>query len=667
MSKRIKFACVAAGIFVFLFVVMEFAYPRYFSYDDNTNFGITYEFNFNTVLQRKQVPLVNFHQYMGQTYLGQGQTGVFFLPAYVSVALSRIFTGDALWNIDILVFLFLLAAALAMYRLLLELGVSEPRACAGALLWVTMPFVFTVSRSWVFVAYMAFWIPLNFFLMLRLVKGASPGLWLLFVLLRVFMLYNGYVHYFHILFVMELIFWGICRIMNQWWSRGFFWRYLASYAVTALLSLPMLLPMYRVSALSAERGAPLHFDEITQFALTLPVFLKAQLFEFSSWVFTAPGPVFYAGIPLFLIVFLSFHKDIRKGALGKPIGVLGFCSLAAFLLSTKIYGIFSFLPTFSMFRWPCKYYLLFLFFFVAVCILIWQALDDADFRLGEAAAPVLIGISLTANAGLAFYSGDLLRYGLKYENPPDIYRQLKKEKQGYFFTGWVKDSPRFVSPMLMTGFSATQAGLYHFAGYDPLVSSVNLQNSLGLRYLAIYQQPPDAELFDLLSAKSVRYMVTENSEENFRKFREFSSLKFLYKNDFILIFENSDALPIVSFQQNPLQEVPFHFGTNEITVYPQGSGLLNISLAPIEGYRVYFDGKLSPQSVQAVPMNRGQYRTFEPVQISVPQGVQTVSLKYEDPWFTAGLILSALSLAAVLAVSAVIAVRIRKTKQHGEK
>ncbi len=641
LNKNILFIFV---VFTTIFISLEFIFPRYFSYDDNLYFIGAYKHSYQTLTEHRDIALINFNQYMGHVFLAQGQTGVLFFPVYIAAWISKLFTNELYWIADILAYFFLLSGCIAMFFLLKELGCKEKTPLAGAFLWISMPFVFTTSKSWIFISYMAFWLPFNFWALTKLSKTYDLKQWLLFSVIRTAMLFCGYIHYFHIMFVMEIVFISFSLLFKSGLHKKFILYFLSSYAVSSVLALPMLLPMYKAMTLSAERGAPLTFNTITEYSMACEWFFNSQIFDFSYWIFPTSSPIFFVGIPLLLIPLMVINKSIKDSSYAKHIYIFLSGGAVSLILSTKFYGYLSFIPTFSMFRWPFKYYLFFVFFLVIAVILIWNSVTEIQTVSGKLLMPVLITISLVSNVSLMFYSGNIPGYQMKLQPPIPFYSGLSGKETGRFFTGWVKNSVRTDAPKLMVGFMPNIFDLYHFAGYDPLVAKVNLKNSLNLNYISTFQSYASPELFHLLSKKGVKYLVTENKPETLEACKSFANLKIVYIDDEIIVFLNTTYLPIVYRSDSPQKEVKFVYGANKVDIFPENSGEINISLAPIEGYKVYFNGKPSDLKIEAVPLKEGIYDSYENIKINVPENVEKVTLKYEDPYFVTGVWISVITL-----------------------
>jgi hypothetical protein len=143
--------------------------------------------------------------------------------------------------------------------------------------------------------------------------------------------------------------------------------------------------------------------------------------------------------------------------------------------------------------------------------------------------------------------------------------------------------------------------------------------------------------------------------------------KRFYENHGFRIYENQQALSlvyalnrkpprIVPENTNPGQiplsqeylrsifelekrEVQYRLGVNEMEIFTESNAaFLVVNIAPIEGYRIWFDGK------PAGEIDEGQI----PAQISVPEGVGKVTLKFREPTFSLSLILFAAGICILL-------------------
>ena len=106
---------------------LQAAFPSYFLWDDNATFFLPqYAFNWRTLAEHGELPLVSFHQYLGYLYHGSGQSAVLYPVVYLAAGLSQALLGDLRHTMDVLATLHLAAGALAMSVLLRHrLGVQR--------------------------------------------------------------------------------------------------------------------------------------------------------------------------------------------------------------------------------------------------------------------------------------------------------------------------------------------------------------------------------------------------------------------------------------------------------------------------------------------------------------------------------------------------------------
>ncbi|MCG8455805.1 MAG: hypothetical protein MI919_05945, partial [Holophagales bacterium] len=77
---------VVAFVLAFL-LQLESRQPFYFLWDDNASFFLPcYTFDYETLLEHGRPAHLNYHQYLGYTYLASGQTGVLYPPVYLAMA-----------------------------------------------------------------------------------------------------------------------------------------------------------------------------------------------------------------------------------------------------------------------------------------------------------------------------------------------------------------------------------------------------------------------------------------------------------------------------------------------------------------------------------------------------------------------------------------------------
>ena len=114
-------------IFIILFIIsfiliLEYKETYFFLYDDNATYYLPFfKYNWQALVNNLTIPFINFHQYLGHLYLGQGQTAVFYPLIYISVAISKILTSEYFATIEILVIIHFLISCVGMYLFLIRI------------------------------------------------------------------------------------------------------------------------------------------------------------------------------------------------------------------------------------------------------------------------------------------------------------------------------------------------------------------------------------------------------------------------------------------------------------------------------------------------------------------------------------------------------------------
>ncbi len=632
-----------AGLMVLLLFGVELSQPRYFSWDDNASVFLPfYTLNWRAAGQGT-LPFVNFHQYLGHTFLAQGQTGALYPPSYLGYALSLLLFGDARYTIDILVIGHLTLAAVAMYALLLQLRVRPTVSWLQGLAWATLPFLVLISKSWVWMSYVALYVPLNFLLLERLLEkpGWRRAFWL--GLAKSAFFAQGYIQYLLMTICFEALY-----VLISWLTARRDWRtswrpYVGSFVVLTFLVLPLLATMFHAQQVSAHRSQGIALQALIYNSMTWRGFLDAQWFRFEPGAIFAygDGRVFHAGLLHLLGLGLLAWRAVRQ-ELAPLRWVVGCAALTLLALacSTQLYGVMHRVPLLNLFRWPFKYFLLYLFFSsLTVTVLVDAALRVAGPRI-RTGLYALIGLTLLCNLGVTGSGRSYVFRPLRIAYPPrnEVGGVIDPEA-GRLFTFKVTGVHRHELDRYQTHVIPTLRGTYHIGGYDPIISRINHQLCLGLNYHRNYQKPMTTELLDYLSLWGVRYIVTRDTAEIQQELAGFGQLELRLATNGVRVYENQRALPMVRLGVKPVSTT---FGINAITARPgnRSPAELVFAVAPLPFYTVWVDGKqVSYERVLT-----------DPIRVEIPAGTREVRLVYRDYPFFAGLALSALFWVVVVAV-----------------
>ena len=649
-------------VFLYLFY-LEIGQPNYFCYDDNANYFLpSYSYTWRSVVDHKTIPLINFHQYLGNPFLAQGQTGIFYLPVYISLLLSKITTGNIFYTIDVLAFTHLMASVIGMFLLLRRFQLSAIVSFLGSLIWITMPFIITISRTWIFLSYTAAYLPFNFLLVDKLTSEPRIKNALYLALLKSALFYQGYIQYVFMTVVFEVIYLILLSanrtFPNLWASVGhlgsrfkvilieykdYLKKFLKMYLFSAFffffLIAPLFFPMISQQRESAFRSTKLYFKEFISNAISWRDFIPTQFFYFQqNVIFGGDSEIFYFGFINLLLLSLVLSKKRRPNY---KILVCILTAGIAMLFSTRLYAIFYYVPGFNLFRWPFKYYLFFLFFATIGISGIANTLIQKDGKWVKIGMYSLLSLAIGLNCLVLWHKPENAFNLMRIDNSPTNYlEKYISKKRGRIFTFWLKDIKPQEFYKYYTFSFATLFDYFHFGGYDPFISKQNHELSLNLGYSNIYKDSISQALLDYLSLWSARYFITSDNFQNRFQLSHFPQLKLTYEGNNILLYENTHSLPLAYYNDNKLEKLEFDFSINEINVFPDNNSprTIVINVAPLPRFQIYvngtYAGKVNPEKV--------------PIRINIPPNTKQVTLKYVDYPFYVGTLVFILFWACIL-------------------
>lgn len=683
---------VAVGLAVLCFFGgLQLIRPHYFLWDDNASFYLpSYVYGFESLTEEGQLAQLDPHQYLGYTFLASGQTGVLYPPVYLAMGLAKLIGGDLRHGIDILAVLHFLAAAWGMLALLRRFGVEGRIAALASTWWCTFPFLVLVSRNWIFVSYTAAFLPWCLLLLERLVERPSFGRALALAAAKALFFCQGYVQYF----VLASLFEGL-YLVGRWLfgrraqpalggsptSAGVVaGAFAGAGLLTTILAAPLLLPMLKAKSVSAYRMGSLSFEEFLSNALDPSVFFGAQLFRMEPRaIHLATGAIFYVGLPCLgalawgLRAFLGPARSSASEAdprrrfvhlLGLTLGL----AVLALLASTRLYGIAHAIPLLSSFRWPFKFFALFLFYVSIAAALGFAAMAADRRRRVRLLAPVLLVIGIASHGFIAAHPHWAQPFGPNRVDRPvaEVRAEVAETfplDRGRVVSLWLSPLEPRVYRFLIFQY-ATLAGAHHLGGYDPLVARENLDLAVKLEYSNIFRYELNQDSLNYLGSWSVRFLVLPLRENLSEILAGFPELRRIHLDEQLEVWENARALPFAYFLGDPglggpgsgdpgggrpPEAVPpekIHFGPDGPRLELEGlkaaesGGWLRLQVAPLDGYVAYADGEaLGPPEVdeQRHPMVR------------VPPGTRVLHLRYVDVPFLVGV-----GLASALLLSSLV-------------
>lgn len=630
-------ALLAALATIALFALLERARPAYFLWDDNASENLpAFALAWRALTGEGVLAHLNLHQYLGQIWLGNGQSGVLYPPIYLAAGLASWVCGDLRWTIELLAIGHLALGAAGMVLLVRHHRVSATVALGVGLLYVTFPFLAQVSRNWIFVAFVAGLAPWSLLALTRVIETPSRGAALALGGVKALLFYQGNVNFAVMLALLEGVF-LLAVLASRSSSSARPRDVLASCSgallATAALAAPLLLPMLEAQQLSATRSTRLPFAEFFSNRLQLGVVSKAQLgWMVERAIHQSSGALFYFGLPCLVLLAALALPAVRRQrdshvALG---GAL--TAGCALVLGAGGVAVFYPLPLLSSFRWPFKYYLFFLLF--AAIALGMGA--DALCRHGRSARTLALGLLAAGLAGNV-----LVLFAPRWDRAfgpnrvtedvsalqRDIGATLPTLTEGRVVSLWQRHidarTPRF-----LTHDWATLIGAYHLGGYDPLIARRNFELAMHLEYSNIFRYALDPRVLAYFDRWSVRTLIAPARDDYALRLARWPQLRLYYRDALLQVWENTTAWPVCSFREDPTAPVAYRWRTNGLTAEPGGrGGLLRFGVAPLPWWFVSIDG--GPRQ----PASEG---ADQQVEVQVPAGTRKVELIYVDVPFRFG-------------------------------
>lgn len=616
------------------FAALEAAQPLYFLWDDNSSYFLPcYVYDYESVTGFGELPHVNYHQYLGYLYLASGQPGVLYPPVYAGVGVARLATGDSRAAVDFLVAVHLLASALGMFVLLRRFRISPAIAAGTALLWISFPFVVQVARSWLWVAYVAAYLPWNLWLLDRLcARPAAPRI-LALAVVKALLVYQGYVQYAVLLVLFEglhlVLGWLFDRLGEaSWWRQAL--AYVAAQGAGAALAAPLLLPMFFAKSISAYRTGALSFQEFLSLSLSWKTFFAAQVFQMEPRVIhEASGVLFYVGLPSLLgLAGLALCRHRRRFLIAAAV------ALFALVLSTRAYAVFYHVPLLSSFRWPFKSFLFFLLF-LAVAVAggidaLWRSRRPPVRLFG--AVLLLAGLLTHAFFGLSPAWSAVFGPNRVDEAVAELRRETAERfplSKGRIVSLWMNPSEPRIHRLLIFNY-ATLVGGFHLGGYEPMISKEHLELAVRLEYSNIFRYELNEESLAYLSSWAVRFLVAPDKPELVRVFARFPQLRRISQGDGIVVYENTRAEPFAYLARPGSPPVPIEveWRPSSVRLKTEGrGGRLRLAVAPLPWYVYSLDG----EDAGGVAYDEKRHVVLE-----VPPGVEVVEVRYVDVPFRIG-------------------------------
>lgn len=646
-----KHVCITGLVLLVVAMValIEWRHPYYFLIGDNLDQNLPYYVHNLRALLGGELPLYNFHQFMGTPVFACIQSAALYPPHYAALLASKWLWGHYYGTFELLALFHLTVAAAGFFRLMRQFGLDESSSAWGAFTWVFCGFVMLVGRMWIQVIEYAALFPWLLLYGLRLSGRFDSRVFASLTLLRMLAFWAGNPSLFLYIATFDLLFAVTCRYAvcqpvgttavlvadhQQIGTVRVLLRHAGSYVLVAVLSLPLLLPALHQVSISADRSMPLAWEEYSKAGYRLSEWLYGSLLLFYKAQHRLNGQDFFYAYTgwltlVFIVVALFCRKQHRK------LSLVLFC-LAGFALlwscNTFVTRLVYHLPLFNRQRFPVK-----LLFFTSFFMIVMAALGHNRMiqavrrRLGRTwpVAAVLLVVQAASLLAFLLYTPEYARRGklVPYEEP------LKSMlSDGRIVTIVARDADEQDKQPYLLGYNyATLFGLNHFAGYEILVSRDNgeaalMRNGSADFFVDNDRFDPNVEDLEHFRHWGVRWYVLDKRVQP----PQSAMLKQLYRDSNRTILYDGEASPLVFWEDTTQGEgVAYDFTTNSIRLVTerQTAGELVVNVL----HNPFF---LATLDNDKIPLPRAADRR---IRLNVPPGRHEIRIVYRDPYFIAGM------------------------------
>jgi hypothetical protein len=508
-----------------------------------------------------------------------------------------------------------------------------------------------------------------------LAEGGGYVTFLVLVGIRVLALLVGYPQLYVYMVTFEVLTVGAVQIASRFSIRckdetgnhstrpvaGTLVLYIISHIAALGIVMPLLLSAYRQASVSLTRKNILEWNTYS-----------ANSYDIKLWLNGLVAPFHEAGIAtwnelhfishvgyLTLLCALIALWSVRRSDNRIPILVCAVCAVVSLMWSgdTIVTRLVYHLPVFNKFKHPFKLSLFTSFYLIIIATFGFELLCrkiEAARNSGRAALQILVPLLLALHLlnFLGLYTISRQYSFARMLDPVPFDEPLKGPlSQGRIVSVLQKDindnqlGKAVGTTVPLLGYDyATLWGLYHLGGHDSLVPEENFKAAFQLSYDSMIKVPPGSSLDDVLKASlgyfrlwGVRWYVVDTAVPvtgfgGLKLFREDSSRK---------VYFDSGGLPFAFWADSPDSPgIPYEFRTNSMVLHTQrasdGMALINVLWNP------FFSAEVDGNKALISVTNGKQ------VLVEVPAGNHIVTVTYSDPYLYAGLVISLISLAAVL-------------------
>lgn len=680
-TNKVYYLISLITILVLFFILLENKYPYYFLQDDNRDGALPQlVHNYRSLTENKEIALFNFHQFLGSPYLATGQPAVLYPFGYIAVFLSNVIYGHYFAAIDILVFLHLIIGCLGFYCLLKLIDLGDKAAFFGAITWPLTSFTIYVSSSWWHVSAVAAYFPWMIFFSLRLIRKPKIGIIIPLVAVRLLLFYTGQIQYFIYAVIFDILTFMFILIGSKLTSKNYNLPsivrcYLLSYIFTLIFSLPLLLPMWHQTTISALRNTRLTWDGFSYGSYNVFLWFQALLYPFSkkyssiptkSWINNALPYLSHIGYIAIIFLILSLVIIIRgyiknRFLSSKSVYIFSFF-VVSFISFIWTIGLFNHLlyniPILNRFRWSFRLNILTIFSLITL----------ASYGLSMSFKKIHVSIKIKniififlmvfniANFFYLYLSSPQKSFRIHLDKIPLEEPLLNVIHDGRIISIGYKFQDQYFANGICYNY-ATLLGMFHFAGYDPLRTIDNSTACLGMDYIASYDNKSGDIPLDYFQNWGVKwYIVSSREVKRYNEYFKDNDIVSKFEDENRIVYYNKRAKPFFYWQSNQ-ETTGIEYSIKSNTIYIKTRNDINDTLKINFLSNPFFRITIDSREVNIVKRKLNQMAIF------IPKGRHNIVLKYRDPYFLLGVYIAFIFLISFITY---YLYRIYKVKKQNE-
>lgn len=667
-----KFPALLCILTIFMVIVMETRHPYFFLQGDNRLQHLScYVHNIRALLGG-EFPLFNFHQYLGMP------TSIQYAPLYpinyIALCLSKLLLGNYLGTMEFIAVIHLVIAALGFFYLMRLFDLEEISCSFGAIAWSFCGFVITVGNASIPILEHAAYLP---WVLLFAIKQMHQNSYMNLIKLsgtRLLILLIGYPQFYVYTVTFEIITVMMLCVANNYkhkpdqasmlhQSTALNSSYYPSFTKNSLyyslshisvliIALPLLLPTIYQASISVSRKNVLEWKQYVSHSYNLILWLTGLVAPFtepSHITWNEQHFISHVGYLTLIFALIALFK-IDKTRKGKYILIFTIIALLSLLWSADIVltKIIYYIPVFNKFRHPFKLEFFTSFYMIIVssfgCDVLYKKIFSENYTRYSISRG-LIAVLFILHISNFIFNYAMLRqhmFGSQFDEVP-FEEPLKKELHDGRIVSvgldTIDDGEKvfmgFTVPLIGYNY-ATLWDLYHFGGYDTLVSEKNFLAALQFSFSSVVKVPFNTSMDNLLKVSleyfrkwGVKWYVVDKNIP----VTNYGNLVFYQGDKFRNIFYDSAAKPFAYWSGNPDDpNIQYEFRTNsiEVNALRPSSGTLIINVL----YNPFFVATVDGVKFEITETRDGQ------MSVNVPGGRHSIVVKYSDPYFWYGAIIS---------------------------